>query len=104
MDLLITLLYIVFVLSSIVLIVVILLQEGQGGGFGEALGGHGAQTFGVAAKGIQTFTGIVAAIFLASAVGIHALNRISSGTSLAETQGLPADTGAPAGGGGSQGG
>ena len=57
MSILITLLYIVFVLSAIVLIVVILLQEGRGGGFGQALGEHGQQTFGVGAKGINTFTG-----------------------------------------------
>ena len=95
MTLLITLLYILFVLSAIVLVVVILLQEGKGGGFGEALGGHGAQTFGVAAKGIQTFTGVVAGVFLACALGIHVLNRLESGSSVAD-QGAPVETQAPA--------
>ncbi len=75
MDLLITLFYIVFVISAIVLIVVILLQEGKGGGFGQALGDHGQQTFGVGAKGINTFTGYTAGIFLFSAILLHILNR-----------------------------
>jgi len=75
MPILTTLLYIVFVLSAIVLIVVILLQEGKGGGFGQALGEHGQQTFGVGAKGINTFTGYTATIFLVSALLLHILGR-----------------------------
>ena len=75
MDLLTTLCYIIFVLAAIVLIVVILLQEGKGGGFGQALGEHGQQTFGVGAKGINTFTGYTAAVFLISALVLHMLNR-----------------------------
>lgn len=75
MHLLITLLYILFVLSAIVLVVVILLQEGKGGGFGDALGTAGQQTFGVKASGIHKFTGTVAVIFLGSALLIHFLNR-----------------------------
>ncbi len=46
MGLITTLLYIVFVLAALVLITVILLQEGKGGGFGDALGVAGQQTFG----------------------------------------------------------
>ena len=70
-----TLLFILFVLSAIVLIVVILLQEGKGGGFGQALGDAGQQTFGVGTKGINTFTGYTAVVFLASALILHAINR-----------------------------
>ena len=70
-----TLLFILFVLSAIVLIVVILLQEGKGGGFGQALGDAGQQTFGVGTKGINDFTGYTAVVFLASALALHALNR-----------------------------
>jgi preprotein translocase subunit SecG len=81
MSLLITLLYIVFVLAAIVLVVVVLLQEGQGGGVGQALGSGGTQTFGVGAKGIHTITGIAAGVFLASALLIHVLNRLDSLTS-----------------------
>ncbi len=94
-----TLFYILFVLSAIVLIVVILLQEGRGGGFGQALGEHGQQTFGVGAKGINTFTGYVAAVFLGSAILLHFLNRSSeSGSLLDQAPGLeqPAGAAAPA--------
>ena len=85
MGLLTTLFYIVFVLSAIVLIVVILLQEGKGGGFGQALGDHGQQTFGVGAKGINTFTGYAAAVFLGSALLLHFFNRSAESGSLLET-------------------
>ena len=86
MAILSTLLYILFVLSAIVLIVVILLQEGRGGGFGQALGEHGQQTFGVGAKGINTFTSYTAVFFLGSALLLWWLNR-DTGTSV-----LPAQT------------
>ena len=75
MDLLITLLYIVFVLSALVLIIVVLLQEGKGGGLGDALGAAGQQTFGVKASGIQRFTAAVTVIFVLSAVAIHVLYK-----------------------------
>lgn len=82
MGLLITLLYIVFVISAVILVVVILLQEGKGGGFGGALGTAGQQTFGVKASGVQRFTAIVAGVFLVSAVAIHVLNRLEAGNAL----------------------
>ena len=76
MDTISILCYLIFILSAIVLVVVILLQEGKGGGFGgDSLGGHGQQTFGVAAGGIQKFTGLTAAVFLVSAVAIHMRNK-----------------------------
>jgi len=62
------LLYIVFVIAALILIVVILLQEGRGGGFGQALGEHAQQTFGVKAQGIHKFTMGVAIVFLTVAV------------------------------------
>jgi protein translocase SecG subunit len=82
MGLIITLLYIVFVLAALVLITVILLQEGKGGGFGDALGVAGQQTFGVKASGIHKFTMIIAIVFMGSAVTIYVLNR-STGESTA---------------------
>jgi preprotein translocase subunit SecG len=85
-----TLLYIIFVLSAIVLIIVVLLQEGRGGGFGQALGEHGQQTFGVAASGIHRFTLYVAGVFLASAVLLHATHRNESSGSVLSTV-SPAD-------------
>ena len=78
---LITLLYILFVAAAIVLTVVILLQEGKGGGFGDALGTAGQQAFGVKASGVQKFTAYVAIAFLGSAVLIHVLNNKSQNTS-----------------------
>jgi protein translocase SecG subunit len=82
MSLITVLCYILFVVAAIVLIVVVLLQEGRGGGFGEALGSHGRETFGVGSKGINTFTGWTAAIFLGTALLIHVLNRQSADTVL----------------------
>ncbi|MCP3920489.1 MAG: preprotein translocase subunit SecG [bacterium] len=87
-----TLLYITFVLAAIVLTVVILLQEGKGGGFGDALGTAGQQTFGVKASGIHRFTAIVAVVFLSSALFIHILNRnASQSTSIDDGIEAPAD-------------
>jgi preprotein translocase subunit SecG len=82
MQLLITFLYILFVLAAIVLVVVILLQEGKGGGLTDALGTSGQATFGVGSSGINRFTGVAAAVFLASAVIIHVLNQKVSGQSV----------------------
>lgn len=81
LSLLTTLLYIVFVFSAIVLVVVILLQEGKGGGFGDALGVAGQQTFGVKASGIHKFTGTVAVIFFVCALAITILNRTQAESS-----------------------
>ncbi|MDA7650733.1 preprotein translocase subunit SecG [bacterium] len=78
---LITLLYILFVAAAIILTVVILLQEGKGGGFGDALGTAGQQAFGVKASGVQRFTAYVAIAFLLSAVLIHVLNNTRQNTS-----------------------
>ena len=93
MDLLITLLYILFVLSALVLVVVILLQEGKGGGFGGALGTAGQQTFGVKASGVQRFTAVIAVVFLLAAVSIHVLNRVQSGDTLIDDGGAPIEEG-----------
>jgi len=91
MALISTLLYIVFVLAAMVLIVVILLQEGKGGGFGDALGVAGQQTFGVKASGIHRFTAVVALVFLSSALTIHVLNRRAGEASTLGDEALPID-------------
>jgi preprotein translocase subunit SecG len=99
MNLLILGLYVVFVLSAIVLVVVVLIQEGRGGGLTDALGTGGQATFGAGARGINMFTGIVAGVFLVSAVGITMLNKASSGRSVLDSGGdpaAPADPGAAA--------
>jgi preprotein translocase subunit SecG len=90
MELLTIFFYILFVLAAIVLIVVILLQEGRGGGFGEALGSHGRETFGVGSRGINTFTAVTAGVFLASALLIHILNRSQSTSTVFDDLGGPA--------------
>ena len=84
------LLYILFVIAAIVLVVVVLLQEGRGGGFGEALGSHGRETFGVGSKGINTFTGWTAGVFLGCALFLHYLNRVNSEDTLLNLPGGPA--------------
>jgi len=89
------LLYILFVLSAIVLVVVILLQEGKGGGLTGALGTEGQQTFGVGTKGINQFTGWTCAVFLLCALGIHWANRSNMSKSVVPATGevLPLDSG-----------
>jgi len=85
MELLSTLLYILFVLSAVVLVVVVLLQEGRGGGLTDALGSAGQATFGAGAAGINRFTFIMIAVFVLSALGIHYVNR-------ADIMGKPIET------------
>ncbi len=82
MQLWITFLYIVFIVSAIMLITIILLQEGKGGGFGDSLGAAGQQTFGVKASGIHKVTAMIAVVFLASACLIHVLNRTGAESSV----------------------
>lgn len=83
------LLYIVFVLSAIVLVVVVLLQEGRGGGLTDALGTSGQATFGVGAAGINRFTFGAVAVFLLSALAIHYVNRTVSDSTLVKPTSPP---------------
>lgn len=64
--------WVLFFLSSVLLIAVILLQEGKGGGLAEAFGGVGAETFGVKTGGINKVTMTLAVVFCASALVINA--------------------------------
>ena len=63
-------LWVLLILSVVLLIGVILLQEGKGGGLAEAFGGAGAETFGVKAAGINKFTSIVGSVFLLLCVAL----------------------------------
>ena len=63
--------YTLFFLSALLLILVILLQEGKGGGLSDAFGGAGAETFGVRSGGINRFTFGVFAVFVLSAMALH---------------------------------
>ncbi len=91
---LITLLYLVFVLSALLLIIVIMVQEGKGGGLGDAFGGAGQQTFGVGASGITKFTSYVSGVFLLCAVLITVMSKRQAGSILDDTGIIP--TGNPA--------
>jgi len=66
-------LWVLMFLSAVLLSIVILLQEGKGGGLAEAFGGMGAETFGVKSGGINKFTFALAGCFMGSAVVLHAV-------------------------------
>ncbi|MBM4013872.1 MAG: preprotein translocase subunit SecG [Planctomycetes bacterium] len=57
-------LWFLLIVVMVVMIGVILLQEGKGGGLAEAFGGAGAETFGVKAHGINKFTAVLGVVFL----------------------------------------
>ena len=60
--------FVLFVVSAFVLTIVILLQEGKGGGLGSAFGGAAADAFGVKAGTVNKFTAYLAAAFLGLAL------------------------------------
>lgn len=64
--------WILFFASSVLLTIVVLLQESKGGGLAEAFGGVGAETFGVKSGGINRFTFLCAAVFCGAAILINA--------------------------------
>ena len=55
---------VLFVISGLLLTLVVLLQEGKGGGIAGAFGGAGAEAFGVKAGTVNRFTAWVAGFFL----------------------------------------
>lgn len=63
--------YGLFFLSALFLIVIVLVQEGKGGGLTDAFGGAGQETFGVRAGGINRFTFGIFAVFVLSALMLH---------------------------------
>ncbi|MBM3985784.1 MAG: preprotein translocase subunit SecG [Planctomycetes bacterium] len=83
-------LWILFILACVLVGVVILLQEGKGGGLSEAFGGVGQQTFGVKAEGINKFTGWVSLVVIVLAIVI---TRVRSGDSVVQfADPVPADS------------
>jgi preprotein translocase subunit SecG len=60
-----------FVITSLLLILVILIQEGKGGGIAGAFGGAAADTFGVKAGSVNRFTAYLATAFIVLAL-LHA--------------------------------
>lgn len=90
-------LYTLFFLSAIFLVLIILLQEGKGGGIADAFGGAGAQTFGVRAGGVNKVTMALFGIFLLCAVFLNLRGEDSNkGSVLQDDLGnAPAATGMP---------
>lgn len=63
-DVFIIILNVLFVLTSLLLIAIVLMQEGKGGGLGNAFGGAGGEAFGHGIGGINRATGVLAGIFM----------------------------------------
>ena len=91
-------LWVLFTVICIIVSGVILLQEGKGGGLGEAFGGAGAQTFGVKAGGIVKFTGYLAGALVLIALvitKIRSTDSVISSVALPTESGTPVETSAP---------
>lgn len=99
MALLESILWVLFVAACLLVSTIILLQEGKGGGLGEAFGGAGQQTFGVKAEGINKFTAWVSVAVIVIAIVITQIRGLQSGLTFSDP--LPA---APAGETGTTGG
>ncbi len=77
-------LYIIFTLVSLLLVAVILLQEGKGGGIGAAFGGVGGEAFGHGTGGINRFTATLAALFVVLAIVIAKVKSATRESTVAE--------------------
>jgi preprotein translocase subunit SecG len=60
-----------FIVTAVLLTIVVLLQEGKGGGIAGAFGGAGGETFGVKAGSVSRFTSYLGFVFLGLAL-LHA--------------------------------
>lgn len=90
------LLYTLFFLSAVLLIFIVLIQEGKGGGIADAFGGAGAQTFGVRAGGVNRVTMVIFAVFLLTAFALNKIGVDSTSGSIGEGAFDPPPTAAPA--------
>jgi len=87
-------LFVAFIASSLFLIIIILLQEGKGGGLAGAFGGVGGEAFGVGAGGINKATSTLAAVFIIAAIILGATQSVSlAPESDKPVQEQPADSG-----------
>jgi len=80
---------VLFVLSALLVLLVVLAQEGKGGGLSGAFGGAGAETFGVKAGTVNAFTSWIAVAFLGLALvyaGLSSVGKDREGTSGVDTQ------------------
>jgi preprotein translocase subunit SecG len=73
MEIITTILYVLFAIDSVLLITIVLLQEGKGGGLGAAFGGAGGELFGHGVGGINKATGVLAAVLFVIALVIARL-------------------------------
>jgi preprotein translocase subunit SecG len=87
---------VLFLVSALLVSIVVLLQEGKGGGLAGAFGGAGAETFGVKAGTVNKFTAWLAAAFLGLAL-LHAGLSTATKPVKKETDTTPFDVPAPDG-------
>ncbi|MAG54727.1 MAG: preprotein translocase subunit SecG [Planctomycetes bacterium] len=76
MDIVKIILQILFVLNAIFLIGIVLMQEGKGGGLGNAFGGAGGEAFGHGVGGINRFTAYVAGSLMVIALTLALMNNV----------------------------
>jgi preprotein translocase subunit SecG len=72
---LLTILYVLFAIDAVLLITIVLLQEGKGGGLGAAFGGAGGEIFGHGVGGINKATGVLSAILFLIAIVIAVFEK-----------------------------
>ncbi len=89
-----------FILTALLLITIVLLQEGKGGGLAGAFGGAGAETFGVQTGGVNKFTAWVAATFMVLAVAYATIKPDEEATAPSAGVGTIDDGGAGGAGAG----
>ena len=89
------LVFVLFVLCALLLMLVVLLQEGKGGGLGSAFGGAAADAFGVKAGTVNKFTTWLATGFLGLALLYAGLSSSTSKRSMVPTTPEPASIQAP---------
>lgn len=98
-EVVLTLLWVIFITDSILLVLIVLLQSGRGGGLSGMLGGAGMGESALGPKtGLPRITGVMAGIFFATAILIGIMTRPRQiidprapreETPAAETTGLP---------------
>ena len=75
MHIITTALYVLFCIAAVLLVTIILLQEGKGGGLGGAFGGAGGEIFGHGVGGINKATGVLAALLFIIAIVIALIEK-----------------------------
>lgn len=94
------LLYTVFIFSCLLLIGIILIQEGKGGGLSDAFGGMGGETFGHRAGPVTKITAFLAALMIVSLIALHKFKSNEPNTGLFQPKDTPTAPGSNGAGGG----